>query len=115
MPPFYSVRHFSRAGVGLFHVHNPCNPHMSNLCKCCFQLLHVYVSFSGQVQLESLPHPVVVHLLPFFKLLASFLENCICQVDALSDKHYWMVKCLINLSYAKIVALQHIQSINLYI
>ncbi|KAJ7391479.1 AAA ATPase midasin, partial [Desmophyllum pertusum] len=46
---------------------------------------------SGQVQLESLPHPVVVHLLPFFKLLASFLENCICQVDALSDKHYWMV------------------------
>jgi len=46
---------------------------------------------SGQIQLESLPHPVVVHLLPFFKLLSSFLDICICQEDPLSDKHHWMV------------------------
>ena len=51
---------------------------------------------AGHLQLESLPHPVIVHLLPFFKLLASFLRDCICEVDALSDKHYWMVKSAID-------------------
>ena len=56
---------------------------------------------AGQLQLESLPHPVVAHLLPFFKMLASFLENGICQGDVFSDKDYWMVKFLINLSCTK--------------
>ena len=46
--------------------------------------------------MESLPHPVVVHLLSFFKFLASFLRDRICEVDALSDKHYWMVKSSID-------------------
>jgi len=51
---------------------------------------------AGHLQLESLPHPVVVHLLPFFKLLASFMRDCTCETDALSDKHYWMVKFSID-------------------
>ena len=68
----------------------------SFLFICCSLCL------SGHVQLESLPHPVVVHLLPFFKLLAAFLQDCICQVDALSDKHYWMVKCSLNVPPPKI-------------
>lgn len=49
------------------------------------------LSSAGQVHLESLPHPVVVHLLPFFKLLSSYLDSCISQVDPLSDDHYKMV------------------------
>ena len=53
--------------------------------------------------MESLPHPVVVHLLPFFKLLASFLRDCICEVDALNDKHYWMVKSSTHLTFTESV------------
>ncbi|XP_015771488.1 PREDICTED: midasin-like [Acropora digitifera] len=46
---------------------------------------------SGQVQMERLPHPVVVHLLPFFKSFSSFLEFCISQERQLTDTHYWTV------------------------
>ena len=41
--------------------------------------------------MEFLPHPLVVHLLPFFKLFSSFLELCISQGTPLSDSQYWTV------------------------
>lgn len=41
--------------------------------------------------MERLPHPVVVHLLPFFKSFSSFLEFCISQERQLTDTHYWTV------------------------
>lgn len=41
--------------------------------------------------MELLPHPVVVHLLPFFKSFSSFLEFCISQGSQLIDSHYWTV------------------------
>ena len=41
--------------------------------------------------MELLPHPVVVHLLPFFESFSSFLEFCISQESQLTDTHYWTV------------------------
>lgn len=52
--------------------------------------------FVGQLPLESLPHPVVVHLLPFFKLLGSVMDSCIHQGETFSDSNYWMVNFFVN-------------------
>ncbi|XP_068698835.1 midasin-like [Montipora foliosa] len=65
--------------------HYPVNSKTRNL----LQLSHAY--HSGKVQMEFLPHPLVVHLLPFFKLFSSFLELCISQGNPLSDSQYWTV------------------------
>ncbi|XP_074625737.1 midasin-like [Acropora palmata] len=65
-----------------------CHP-VNSPSRNVLQLSSAYQS--GQVQMERLPHPVVVHLLPFFKLFSSFLEFCISQESQFTDTHYWTV------------------------
>ncbi|KAK2570712.1 Midasin [Acropora cervicornis] len=65
-----------------------CHP-VNSPSRNVLQLSSAYQS--GQLQMERLPHPVVVHLLPFFKLFSSFLEFCISQESQFTDTHYWTV------------------------